>query len=66
MHHCRHASRPAKRAKAREKTGSLISALAWYFRGLKAPRRGIEQEQIGEGTTDINAENRAIHDARLP
>jgi hypothetical protein len=66
MHHRRHASRPAKRAKAREKTGSLISALAWYFRSLEARLCRIKQEQIGEGTTDINADNRAIHDARLP
>jgi hypothetical protein len=66
MHHRGHARSATKRAQAREKTGSLIAALAWYFRGLKTPRRGIEQEQIGEGATDINANNRAAHDTRFP
>jgi hypothetical protein len=66
MHHRRHARRAPKRAKAREKTRSLITALAWHFRGLKTPCRGIKQKQIGEGATDINADNCAAHDARFP
>ena len=66
MHHRRHAASTTKRAQACEKAGSLIATLAWYFRGLKAPRRRIEQEKIREGATDINADNCTTHDARLP
>jgi hypothetical protein len=61
MHHRRHASSTAKRAQAREKAGCLITALAWHFRCLKVACCWIEQEQIGEGATDINANNCAAH-----
>jgi hypothetical protein len=66
MHHRSHARRATKRAQAREKAGSLITALAWYFRSLEAPSHRIKQEKIRKGATDINANNRAAHDARLP
>jgi hypothetical protein len=38
MHHRRHAGRAAQGAQASKETACLITALAWYFRGLKAAR----------------------------
>jgi hypothetical protein len=61
MNHRCHARCTAKRTQTGQEAGCLITALTWHFRGLKVACCWIEQKKIGEGATDINADNRAAH-----
>jgi len=53
----------AERREPVHEAGGLVAAPRRHLGGAEAARRRVEQEQVGERASDIDADNRPAHTA---